>query len=162
MKTRFNWESRVLPNIKFSLCEIQFLNFSSPRRTKAVINGVYSLKWRLTDRYLRWGTLAHPRLGRVEADQCKSSELPAWTAHLGFPALLGVPHLFAREIMMNRRHCIYHKGEFWKSFQNKTYYPFSAFQKVRVWENVCKISKFYCQNCNWRKDTFEGMSQGRI
>ena len=31
--------------------------------------------------------------------------LSAGTAHLGFPALLSVPHLFAREIKMNRRHC---------------------------------------------------------
>ena len=37
-------------------------------------NGVYSLKWRLTDRYLRWGTLAGPRPGRADADQCKSSD----------------------------------------------------------------------------------------
>ena len=37
-------------------------------------NGVYSLKWRLTERYPRWGTLADPRLGRAAADQCKSSE----------------------------------------------------------------------------------------
>ena len=28
-------------------------------------NGIYSLKWRLTDRYLKWGTLAHPRPGRA-------------------------------------------------------------------------------------------------
>ena len=27
---------------------------------------------------------------------------PAWTVHLGFPALLSVPHLFARESLMNR------------------------------------------------------------
>ena len=37
-------------------------------------NVVYSLKWRPTDRYLRWGTLAHTHPGRPEADQCKSSE----------------------------------------------------------------------------------------
>ena len=30
--------------------------------------------------------------------------ISVWTAHLGFPALLSVPHLLAREIMMNRRH----------------------------------------------------------
>ena len=30
--------------------------------------------------------------------------ISAWTAHLGFPALLSVPHLLAREIKMNRRH----------------------------------------------------------
>ena len=37
-------------------------------------NGVYSLKWRLNDRYLRWGTLADPRPGRGHGDQCNSSE----------------------------------------------------------------------------------------
>ena len=63
-------------------------------------NGVYSLKWRLTDRYLRWGTLAGPRPGQADADQW----LSAGTAHLGFPALLSVPHLLSREIKMNRRH----------------------------------------------------------
>ena len=42
--------------------------------TFAYFNGVYSLKWRLTDRYLRWGTLAGPRPGRADADQCKSSD----------------------------------------------------------------------------------------
>ena len=31
--------------------------------------------------------------------------LSAGTAHLGFPALLSVPHLLSREIKMNRRHC---------------------------------------------------------
>ena len=64
------------------------------------INGVYSLKWPLTDRYLRWGHFQ----GRADADQCKSSD-SAGTAHLGFPALLSVPHLLSREIKMNRRHC---------------------------------------------------------
>ena len=33
--------------------------------------------------------------------------ISAWTAHLGFPALSSVPHLLAREIMMNRRHFSY-------------------------------------------------------
>ena len=44
-------------------------------------NGVYSLKWRLTERYPRWGTLADPRPGR--SVQIES----AGSAHLGFPAL---------------------------------------------------------------------------
>ena len=48
-------------------------------------NGVYSLKWRLTDRYPRWGTLACPRLGRAEADQCKSSEFLQELRISGFP-----------------------------------------------------------------------------
>ena len=30
--------------------------------------------------------------------------ISAWTAHLGFPALLSVSHLLAREIILNRRH----------------------------------------------------------
>ena len=61
-------------------------------------NGVYSLKWRLTDRYLKWGTLAHPWPGRGRSVQIEW--IFAWTAHLGFPALLSVPHLLAREIIM--------------------------------------------------------------
>ena len=52
---------------------------------KQGMNGVYSLKWRLTDRYLRWGTLAHPRPGRAEAYQCKSSEFLHELRILGFP-----------------------------------------------------------------------------
>ena len=39
-----------------------------------IFNGVYSSKWRLTDRYLRWGTLADPRPDRGHGDQFKSSE----------------------------------------------------------------------------------------
>ena len=70
-----------------------------PHQGSSNPNGVYSLKWRLTDRYLRWGTLAGPRPGRADADQW----LSAGTAHLGFPALLSVPHLLSREIKMNRR-----------------------------------------------------------
>ena len=37
--------------------------------------------------------------------------LSAGTAHLGFPALLSVPHLLSREIKMNRRHCGVSGGE---------------------------------------------------
>ena len=48
-------------------------------------NGVYSLKWRLTDRYPRWGTLADPRPGRAAADQCKSSEFLQELRISGFP-----------------------------------------------------------------------------
>ena len=72
------------------------------------LNGVYSLKWRLTDRYLMWGTLAYPRPGH--GDQCKSSEfLSAGTAHRRFPALLSVPPpLLSREIMMSRRHLTFY------------------------------------------------------
>ena len=33
--------------------------------------------------------------------------ISAWTAHLGFPALLSVPHLLARKIKMNGRHCLF-------------------------------------------------------
>ena len=58
--------------------------------THEIQNGVYSLKWRLTDRYLRWGTLAGP--GRRRSVQIEW--LSAGTAHLGFPALLlSVPPL---------------------------------------------------------------------
>ena len=51
----------------------------------SLVNGVHSLKWRLTDRYLRWGTLAHPRLGRAGAEQCKSSEFLHELLISGFP-----------------------------------------------------------------------------
>ena len=51
----------------------------------AVANGVYSLKWRLTERYPKWGTLADPRLGRAAADQCKSSEFLQELRISGFP-----------------------------------------------------------------------------
>ena len=39
-----------------------------------IVFGINSLKWRLTDRYPRWGTLADPRPGRGHSDQCKSRE----------------------------------------------------------------------------------------
>ena len=50
-------------------------------------NGVYSIKWRLTDRYLRWGTLADPRPSRGRGDQCKSSEFLQELRISGFPRL---------------------------------------------------------------------------
>ena len=52
---------------------------------QSLSNGVYSLKWRLTDRYLRWGTLADPRPGRGHSDQCKSSEFLQELRISGFP-----------------------------------------------------------------------------
>ena len=67
-------------------------------------NGVYSLKWRLTDRYLRWGTLADPRPGRADTDHCKTSDFLQEVRVSGFPAVFSVPHLLSRKIMMNRRH----------------------------------------------------------
>ena len=48
-------------------------------------NGVYSLKWRLTERYPKWGTLADPRPGRAAADQWKSSEFLQELRISGFP-----------------------------------------------------------------------------
>ena len=48
-------------------------------------NGVYSLKWRLTERYPKWGTLADPRPGRAAADQCKSKEFLQELRISGFP-----------------------------------------------------------------------------
>ena len=67
-------------------------------------NGVYSLKWWLTDRYLRWGDTRTPAAGPGRGRSVQIEWISAWTAHLGFPALLSVPHLLSREIMMNRRH----------------------------------------------------------
>ena len=71
-------------------------------------NGVYSLKWRLTDRYLRWGTLSGPRPGRADANQCKSSDFLRNCASR-VSALLSVPHLLSREKKMSRRHCHFYK-----------------------------------------------------
>ena len=48
-------------------------------------NGVYSLKWRLTERYPKWGTLADPRPGRAAADQSKSSDFLQELRISGFP-----------------------------------------------------------------------------
>ena len=59
-------------------------------------NGVYSLKWRLTDRYLRWGTLADPRPGRGHGYQCKSSEFLQELRISGFPRFWVTPLAFAR------------------------------------------------------------------
>ena len=59
-----------------------------------IVNGVYSLKWRLTDRYLRWGTLAGPRPGRADADQCKSSDFLQELRISGFPRFWVSPTCF--------------------------------------------------------------------
>ena len=87
-----------------SLSELRKDHFQVQCIPPGAVNGVYSLKWRLTDMYLRWGTLADSRPGWCHADQCKSSEFLHELRNLGFPALLSVPHLLAREIIMNRRH----------------------------------------------------------
>ena len=58
------------------------------------INGVYSLKWRLTDRYLKWGTLAGPPPGRADADQCKSSDFLQELRISGFPRFWVSPTCF--------------------------------------------------------------------
>ena len=66
-------------------CEVCSRSKNSAIQWRSVQNGVYSLKWRLTDRYLRWGTLAHPRPSRAEADQCKSSQFLHELRISGFP-----------------------------------------------------------------------------
>ena len=78
-----------LSSLGLSLCQCLFLSLSFPffaisfflskrqregRRFAYNTNGVFSLKWRLTDRYLRRGTLAGLRPGRADANQCKSSD----------------------------------------------------------------------------------------
>ena len=63
----------------FCSCASMQLHFKRP------CNGVYSLKWRLTERYPRWGTLADPRPGRAAANQCKSSEFLQELRISGFP-----------------------------------------------------------------------------
>ena len=65
------------------------------RSAAGSINGVYSLKWRLTDRYLRWGT---PATGPGRGQSVQIEWISVWTALLEFPALLSVPHLLAREM----------------------------------------------------------------
>ena len=57
-------------------------------------NAVYSLKWRLTDRYLRWGTLAGPRPGRADANRCKSSDFLQELRISGFPRFWVSPTCF--------------------------------------------------------------------
>ena len=52
------------------------------------------LKWRLTDRYLRWGTLADPRPGRADADQCKSIDFLQELRISGFPRFWVSPTCF--------------------------------------------------------------------
>ena len=67
-------------------------------------NGVYSLKWRLTDRYLRWGTLADPRPGRGHADQCANRVNFCMNCASRVSRAFDCPHLLSRKIMINRRH----------------------------------------------------------
>ena len=95
------------------------------------LNGVYSLKWRLTDKYLRWGTLAGPRPGRADADQCKSSDFLQEMRISGFPALLSVPHLLSREIKMNRRHLM-KRGAFFQRFWVSTVITTAHAHKICV------------------------------
>ena len=51
------------------------------------------------------GDTCTPAAGPGRGRAVQIEWISAWTAHLGFPALLSVPHLLVREIMMNRRHC---------------------------------------------------------
>ena len=67
---------------------------NKPQFLSVGCNGVYSLKWRLTDRYLRWGTLAGPRPGRADADQCKSSDFLQELCISGFPRFWVSPTCF--------------------------------------------------------------------
>ena len=69
-------------------------------------NGVYWLIKMATDWQV--SEVGDTRTPAAEPGRRRSVQiewLSAWTAHLGFPALLSVPHLLAREIKMNRRHC---------------------------------------------------------
>ena len=50
------------------------------------------------------GDTCRPDAGPGSRRSVQIQRISAWTAHLGFPALLSVPHLLSREIMMNRRH----------------------------------------------------------
>ena len=59
------------------------------------------------------GDTCRAAAGLVRRQSVQIEWLSAGTAHLGFPALLSVPHLLLREIIMNRRHCWMQK--FWKS-----------------------------------------------
>ena len=68
------------------------------------------LKWRLfikmaTDwQVSEVGDTCRPAAGPGSRRSLQIEWISAETAHLGFPALLSVPHLLSREIMMNRRH----------------------------------------------------------
>ena len=101
----FVFESHSAPAWDFS--KYQWLNQDCPdllRKNWKTKEWRLFIKWRLTDRYLRWGTLADPRPGRGHADQCKSSEFLHEVRISSFLCFWGVPHLLAREIMMNTRH----------------------------------------------------------
>ena len=108
--------------------------WKSPRRGKIHAvqrpNGVYSLKWRLTDRYLRWGTLADPPRSRRSV---QIEWISAETAHLGFPVLWSVPHLLSREIKMNRRHSSLSEGA-------KPYHALQSptLSKILICENLTR------------------------
>ena len=71
---------------------------------------ICTLQWRLfikmaTDwQVSEVGDTCIPAAGPGRGQSVQIEWISAWTAHLGFPALLSVPHLFAREIIMNRRH----------------------------------------------------------
>ena len=69
----------------------------------------FQLEWRLfikmaTDwQVSEVGDTRTPAAGPGRGRAVQIEWISAWTAHLGFPALLSVPHLLAREIKMNRR-----------------------------------------------------------
>ena len=67
-------------------------------------NGVYSFKWRLTERLSEVGDTSRPAAGPGRGQSVQIEWISAGTAHRGFPALWSVPHLLSREIKMNRRH----------------------------------------------------------
>ena len=76
-------------------------------------NIVYKTQWGLfikmaTDwQVSEVGDTCRAAAGPVRRRSVQIGRLSAGTAHLGFPALLSVPHLLSREIKMNRRHCLY-------------------------------------------------------
>ena len=51
------------------------------------------------------GDTCRPAAGPVSRWSVQIEWISAWTANRGFSALLSVPHLLAREIIMNRHHC---------------------------------------------------------
>ena len=50
------------------------------------------------------GDTCRPAAGSRSCRSVQIEWISAWSAHLGFPVLLSVPHLLAHEIVMNRRH----------------------------------------------------------
>ena len=92
--------------------------------------GMECWKWRLfikmaTDwQVSEVGDTCRPAAGLESHRSVQIEWISAWTAQLVFPALLSVPHLLSREIIMNRRH--------YRKTQLISTYVFSGLAMVQV------------------------------